>query len=188
MSAELEAAFGLGGAPTAAWLHNMSVPSRSTLTVRREWIGGRCFEVCPGVRVGPCETLCADAPGWVTSGLRRGGHRALLALLLEPPDPLDSWRARVGALRRTLARQRDVETRAAAAVNEALRAAGVPTRVGVFVPRGATAPPRATPLGFAASLAVLGRRSGPLYLPSRQVDGSLIQLTDVVLAFPDGQL
>lgn len=183
-----DAAGGRGETPTATWLHNMSVPSRSTLTVRREWIGGRCFAVCPTPRAAAQPSPRAVAGDWMARSLRVGGRASLLALLIEPLDPLDSWRVRVAALRRKLVRHLGVEAHLAGAIDVVLRRAGVPSRVGVFVPRGATAPPQATPLGFAASLAVLGRRSGPLYLPSRQVDGSLIQLTDVVLVFPDEQM
>lgn len=188
MSAVHDAAAGWGGAPTATWLHNMSVPSRSTLTVRREWIGGLCFDVCPMVNGGAGQRIRIDAVGWAVRGLRGCGPRALLALLLEPPEPFDTWRARVGTLRRTLARQHDVETRLAEVIDDVLLAAGVPPRVGVFVPGGPVPPREATRLGFAASLAVLGRRSGPLYLPSRRVDGSLIQAAGVLLVFPAGQL
>jgi hypothetical protein len=179
------AAAGWGEAPAPAWLHNMSVPSRSTLTVRREWIGGRCFDVCPRVRAAAHPSPKAVTDDWVARRLRRGGPASLLAVLIEPLDPLDTWRVRVAALQRKLVRQPDVEARLAGAIDVVLSRAGIPPRVGVFVPRGATAPPGTTCLGFVASLAVLGHRSGPLYLPSRQVDGSLIQMGEVLLVFPD---
>jgi hypothetical protein len=185
MTGAREAAAGCSEAPAATWLHNMSVPSRSTLTVRREWVGGRCFDVCPRIKAAAHPSPRAVASDWVARKLRVGGPASLLALLIEPLDPLDTWRVRVVAQRRQLVRQRDLEPRLAGAIDVVLRRAGIPPRVGVFVPRGATAPPDSTCLGFVASLAVLGRRSGPLYLPSRQVDGSLIQMGDVLLVFPD---
>ena len=183
MSAELDAAFGLGEAPTAAWLHNMSVPSRSTLTVRQEWIGGRCFVVRP--RHQASSALWIALGRWATRALRDHGSSALLALLLEPPEPAATWQIRVTQVRRRLDRQGHVQARLDQLLDELLLESGVPQRVGVFVPRGDAPAPGATPLGFAASMAALGRRSGPLYLPSRQVDGSLIQMGEVLLVFPD---
>ena len=167
-----------------AWLHNMCVPSRSTLTVRREWLGGRCFDVCPRVDAPTARAPARRSPNWTARALRDSGTPALLALLLEPPQPAGSWQQRVARQRRRLARQADLRARVDEAIDRALSDAGVPRRVGVFVPRGAFAPEGATRLGFAASLAVLGRRSGPLYLPDRQVDGSLVGLCDVLLVFP----
>jgi hypothetical protein len=172
----------LDRAAAPAWLHNMSVPPNSTLTVEREWLGGRCFVVQPAHGTGPAKR---DATGrWVATALRSRGSSALLALLLEPLDPPDSWQTRVTRRSRSVQREGNVRARLDAALDAALLAAGVPQRVGAFVPRGDTPVPDATPLGFAASLAVLGRRSGPLYLPSRRVDGSLVELVDVLLVFP----
>jgi hypothetical protein len=64
----------------------------------------------------------------------------------------------------------------------ALAAAGVPAALGVFLdePADATVPR----LGPAAALAVLSRRSGPLYLPGRRFEPSLARLSPAVLFFP----
>jgi hypothetical protein len=71
---------------------------------------------------------------------------------------------------------------------EALITAGVPTdRSGVFITldsRAGVESPEGKQLDTLASLAVLGRRSGPLYLPSRPLQLSLIEPADFVLVFP----
>lgn len=58
------------------------------------------------------------------------------------------------------------------ALERALRKAGLPDRVGVFVP--GEAPPGARELSLHAACAVLSKRSGPLYLPWRPVDPDLV--------------
>lgn len=183
MTGVSDAAAGWGEAPAQAWLHNMSVPATSTIAVQREWLGGRCFEVRPRHQV---SSALWTAPGrWVARALRDHGPSALLALLLEPPEPAATWQIRVAQVRRRLDRQGNVRARLDEALDALLLQSGVAQRVGVFLPRGDAPAPGATRLGFAASMAVLGRRSGPLYLPSRQVDGSLIELADLLLVFPD---
>lgn len=167
----------------SAWLHNMSVPPRTTLAVRREWLGGRCFDVRP--RVGTERPSSPAIASWVARALQTHGAAALLALLLEPLQPLDSWQRRVTNARRRLERAGDVQARADDVLEDALRAAGVPNLVGVFVPRNDAPPRDATWLGLPACLAVLARRSGPLYLPGRRIDASLISPTDTLLVFPE---
>ena len=170
-------------ATSSAWLHNMSVPSRSTLAVRREWLGGQCFDVCP--RVGTERPSSPALASWVAEALRAHGASALLALLLEPLRPASSLEARVARALQRLDGSGDTQARADEALEEALRAAGVPPRVGVFVPRNEAPPRDATWLGLPACLAVLARRSGPLYLPGRRIDASLICPTDTLLVFPE---
>ena len=171
------------GATATAWLHNMSVPSRSTLAVEREWLGGRCFEVRPRHQASSAVWIATGR--WAARALRDHGSSALLALLLEPPEPTDSWQTRVTRARRHVQRQGNVRARLDEALDATLLESGIPQRVGVFMPRGDVGAPGAIRLGFAASIAALGRRSGPLYLPTRQVDGSLIELADLLLVFPD---
>jgi hypothetical protein len=171
------------GAKTTTWLHNMSVPSHSTLAVERQWLGGRCFDVRPGHLTSSASWIVTGR--WAARALRDHGSSALLALLLEPPEPTDSWQTRVTRARRRVQRQGNVRARLDEALDATLRESGIPQRVGVFMPRGDVGAPGAIRLGFAASIAALGHRSGPLYLPARQVDGSLIELADLLLVFPD---
>ena len=70
-------------------------------------------------------------------------------------------------------------------LEDALRRASRPRRrVGVFLDE-APAPAGPAPLGPAATLAVLARRSGPLYLPARALDPSLVDPQPLVLFFPE---
>ena len=55
----------------SAWLHNMSVPPRTTLAVRREWLGGRCFDVRP--RVGTERPSSPAIASWVARALQTHG-------------------------------------------------------------------------------------------------------------------
>jgi hypothetical protein len=73
---------------------------------------------------------------------------------------------------------------------DALRDRGLPRRMGVFLP----VPPAGSlavesgagprPITGVAALAVLARRCGPLYLPGRPIEPSLIDLSPGLLAFP----
>jgi hypothetical protein len=69
-------------------------------------------------------------------------------------------------------------------LEEALRQARVPEAVGVFLAEEDEAG-RARALGPAATLAVLARRSGPLYLPARDLEPSLVDPKPLVLFFPE---
>lgn len=66
---------------------------------------------------------------------------------------------------------------------EALKAAGIPDRVGVFTGGGARSDSK--PLSSAAAVAILSRRSGPLYLPWRPIDPGIVRPTRFLLVFPD---
>jgi hypothetical protein len=73
---------------------------------------------------------------------------------------------------------------------DALRDCGLPGRMGVFLPvppaGSLGVEPGAGPrlLTGVAALAVLARRCGPLYLPGRPIEPSLIDLSPGLLAFP----
>jgi len=67
-----------------------------------------------------------------------------------------------------------------------LQKAGVPDRPGVFLEPEESVPDRPPALPPAAALAVLARRSGPLYLPSRRLEPSLADPSrPLVLFFPE---
>jgi hypothetical protein len=150
-------------------LHNMSVPPTSVLTVRRASLPGRRFHV----------DLTPQISKGSAAGLRRRlGERGwdlawtLLTKAGEgPPRPH----------RRN--RTRDVFV---AHLEDALRRASIPDEVGVFLEED-PGTSRARPLGPAATLAVLARRSGPLYLPARALDPSLVDPQRLVLFFPEGR-
>jgi hypothetical protein len=147
-------------------LHNMSVPSRSTVVVRRAEL--------PGVRY---SIDCRSLTGPVADALRSHGARAVLALLETSGGLLFK-----AALRRPW--RRSVEHVAAERFTRALADAGIPERVGVFVTPDPGAP-QAPPTNLATALAVLARRSGALYLPRRRFTPSLIVPAHVVLTFPE---
>ena len=148
-------------------LHNMSVPPRSTLQVRRASHPGRRF------RVDLTEQLSRGSATGLRRRLGERGWNLAWSLLTKagdgPPRPHRKHRTRdvlVGHL------------------EDALRRAAVPDAVGVFLDEGPRAS-RARPLGPAATLAVLARRSGPLYLPARALDPSLVDPRPLVLFFPE---
>ena len=124
-------------------LHNMSVPSTSTITVRRALLAGRRFRVDleSGVSRG---RLAA-----VNRRLARTGWRAARAILEAAGDAPQDVKAR--APRSHDALERHLEA--------ALASAGVPASVGVFLDEPHD--PSLPVLGAAAALAVLARRSGP---------------------------
>jgi hypothetical protein len=142
----------------------MSVPSTSHITVRRVAHPGRRFRVDLAARLS--RGRAAD----LGRRLAEGGWRGAWTLL-----------ARAGE---APARQRR-RTREAldAHLEEALRRASVPARLGVFL--GEDDDTEAVTLGPAAALAVLARRSGPLYLPSRPLETSLVDPRPLVLFFPE---
>lgn len=202
-----------------SWLHNMSVPARSTLTCARAALPGRRYLVNwlpPWIdgeaasRRNPAIEACIAAHGV-----------AALAVLVawgsaDPPDVQSlgrlalRFRRRPGSVlsdyltaaltgcgpslprrARLLARRFDGDAEACVkrAFDEALAGSEVPDRMGVFLPVGSSragAPgDRAPlqPLGSLASLAVLAHRCGPLYVPSRPIEPSLINLNSCVLVF-----
>jgi hypothetical protein len=147
-------------------LNNMSVPSTSRLTVVRA--------AHPGLRFRAALAWQLERPhSALRDRLRRGGWKAAWDLLERAGD----------APARTPGRRRR-EDLLAAHLEARLCASGVPDRVGVFLEEsvGDESSPLLPP---AAALAVLARRSGPLYLPSRALEVSLADPLPLVLFFPE---
>jgi hypothetical protein len=149
-----------------SFLHNMSVPPLSRVSVERRAL--------PGLRldVGLAWHLSRTRVGF-RGRLHRGGWRAVWDIL----DSLGQAPARRPGARphRETLEQHLVR---------ALEQAGVPGRVGVFLDEG-IGDHSCPVLPVPAALAVLARRSGPLYLPSRRLECSLIDPEPFVLFFPE---
>jgi hypothetical protein len=137
-------------------LHNMSVPPRSTVQVSRSALPGLRYFV-------DCRWLSPT----IVQGLRSEGAAAMLALLQNGDGNVD-----------------EVTERALDCLTLALADRGVPRQIGVFVPEDHR-PRDVHRLSRAATLAVLARRSGPLYLPRRRFNPSLIAPLTAVLVFPE---
>lgn len=167
-----------------ALLHNMSVPSRSTLTCSREALPGRRRLVsCAGPGSGS-GTFDADAAMRALDRHGAAGLAALLALLEDGgPVTAESLEGRIARLPGPVdIAEVDERVRAAAA------RAGLPGLMGVCIDVSAahSCNPRfVRPLNPVASLSVMARRTGPLYVPSRAVEPSLTVLRPFVLAFPE---
>jgi hypothetical protein len=145
-------------------LHNMSVPPRSTVQV--------CRSVLPGHRYFiDCRWLSPT----IVERLRSEGAAAMLALLQDDAGGMGQFTAETS---------KEVEKHAVDCLTLALADRNVPVRIGVFVPEDHR-PRHAHPLNRAATLAVLARRSGPLYLPRRRFNPSLISPLTAVLVFPE---
>jgi hypothetical protein len=140
-------------------LHNMSVPSSSTITVGRAAMTGRRYRVtersfgASGRTIAQIRVLIAQE-----------GEVALLKLL--------DQRAPSGVSNSPRALQEICD--------RALRKVNIPDAIGVFVeePLKNGGPS----LDLAAAIAVLARRSGPLYLPNR-FEPSLVSPCNVTLFF-----
>ena len=144
----------------SAELHNMSVPATSRIAVRRATLAGRRFRVDLASGVAPARLAALQ------KRIARSGWRALASVL----DAAGLGRPRgPGAL--------------ASQLEAALVRAGIPPAVGVFLEE--PEPGEARVLDAAAALAVLARRSGPLYLPCRRFEPSLVRLTATCLFFPE---
>jgi len=147
----------------------MSVPATSRLTVARHRLPGLRFVV----RLAHAAGL---GGGEIRDRLAKDGWRAawrFLALRGDAPQTR-------GRKRSQEALERHLEA--------ALERADVPARVGVFLAEEDAAPEVARILEPAAALAVLARRSGPLYLPSRRLEPSLADpRRSFVLFFPEEQ-
>ena len=154
------------GPVQASLLHNMSVPSTSRITVARAMLPGLRFRIDlpepPGRRAGTTRDRLA-----------KGGWQAAWRLLEAANDT--PGRAR-GAKRQLELLERHLE--------EAKERAGVPDRLGVFVHEDPVLEIGSL-LSPAAALAVLARRSGPLYLPSRRLELSLVDPQPLVLFVPE---
>jgi hypothetical protein len=148
-------------------LHNMSVPPTSTLSVTRARHPGRRF------RVDLTDQLSRGSAAGLRRRLGERGWELAWTLLTKagqgPPRPH---------------RRRRTREALEAHLEDALRRACVPDRVGVFLEEwNEPCPPKL--LDPAAALAVLARRSGPLYLPRRPLDPSLVDPRPLVLFFPE---
>jgi hypothetical protein len=145
-------------------LHNMSVPPRSTVQVSRSALPGLRYFV-------DCRWLSPT----IVQGLRSEGAAAMLALLQNGDGNVDEVTDKTS---------KEVEERALDCLTLALADRGVPRQIGVFVPEDHR-PRDVHRLSRAATLAVLARRSGPLYLPRRRFNPSLIAPLTAVLVFPE---
>jgi hypothetical protein len=170
-----------------SWLHNMSVPSRSVLRCARAVLPGRRYLV-DGLPRGTDSEAGIDGDRALHEYLAEYGMAALAALI----ELARAGRKVEPAKVRSRARKfrGDAAEAVERAIAQALLLAGVPTAIGVFLPAASVAGgsqsgrARETPLDPPASLAVLARRSGPLYVPARPVEPSLIVLERCVLVFP----
>lgn len=155
------------------WLHNMSVPPRSTLRVKRQRLAGRRVAIDVARLVPwPLDELEAR--------LAREGDAAALAMISGPPTcSLDQLACRA----RSAAADPATPERLRERFDLALEEAGIPARVGVVLPAALA---EGAPLAdLHAALAVLARVSAPLYLPRRAYQPSLIRLAPITVVFPE---
>jgi len=145
-------------------LHNMSVPSRTRLTIKRSGLDGRRF------RVDLARAIAAGRARVNIDRLRRQLPRDGAACLLSAVEG-----------RSTSSPRHDAATRVHARCMKALDELNLPDRFGFFV-RDPDAPGDA-PVSAAAAVAILAARSGPLYVPGR-FEPSLITIEPVTLFFP----
>ena len=166
-------------------LHNMSVPPLSQLTVARTRLAGERFVVDLTASLG-CRRRAAPV-SWIEEELRCHGARAALVLLPRSGSRAPRTRLTRAAflerLERTAGREesaRKLERRLERALASAPWPAG---RIGVFVESEEDTALPALPA--AQCLAALARRSGPLYLPARAFEPSLVRDQRLVLFFPE---
>jgi hypothetical protein len=147
-------------------LHNMSVPACSAITVARALLPGLRFRVRLDEQIGLATPSARER-------LASKGWSAAWDLL----ESLGDVPTRAKSARRT----RDLLERH---LEQAKTAAGIPERLGLFMCGGGSegVGPLLSP---AAALAVLCRRSGPLYLPTRRPEPSLVNPMSLVLFFPE---
>jgi hypothetical protein len=146
----------------------MSVPPTSRITVARAPFPGLRFAVRLPDADGPNAAHLRDR-------LAKGGWRAARELLEARDDA--PWTAGSRP-----PRPEDLERH----LRQSLEKAGVPDRLGVFIEEEETRPEETRLLTPAAALAVLARRSGRLYLPSRRLEPSLADPRGAaVLFFPE---
>jgi hypothetical protein len=142
-------------------LHNMSVPPRTILTVRREVIRGRRYRI-------DLQSHIHGSRVWDAGRIRRDDGTYLL-------DAIDGGR-QSGRLRKVA----DPRTGLKQLCDDAVRKLHLPDGIGFFVEEPGEAGDRNVPL--AAAIAILASRSGRLYLPGR-FEPSLITLQAVTLFF-----
>jgi hypothetical protein len=197
-----------------SWLHNMSVPPRTTVTVAREWLDGLWFALPPfgfgwtGLTPLVRGRLAPHPPEPLLAWVVRVGQPALAALLeleprdapaLEPPPGVhpDVARAPEGcesefgsAVGYDMAEAVE-RARAFASVTDEAIQSRIDARLeaeGVPARAGVFVPldrEEKPRLSTGAALGVLARRSGPLYLPRRAPRASLIAPAGLALFFPE---
>lgn len=148
-------------------LHNMSVPSRTRLTVRREHLRGRRYRLDLWTAIAR-RAPSADATA-VMRRIRRDSGAYLLGLI-EDPGNVKARRRKAG-----------VPARLRQLCLDELARLRLPDSFGFFVEEPDDRKDRAVPP--AAAIAILAARSGPLYLPGR-FEPSLIAFHPVTLFFP----
>jgi hypothetical protein len=151
-------------------LHNMSVPPTSRITVARVRL--------PGLRFG---VDLASALGKNGDDLRRSLAKGTWRRVCSLVGPVLTE-----AMEKAWWLGQDVAEDMERHLLESLREAGVPDRPGVFLEPAEADPSLAPALPPAAALAVLARRSGPLYLPSRRLEPSLADPSRPVTFFALG--
>ena len=161
----------------------MSVPSRSVLTCARAAVSGARFHV----NVVPAGYTADEQAWWLGEMhgcLQRHGAAALGAIaraMREGPECGPRW------VEKTASRWKgDAADWVQLELSKATGSARLPQGLAVFVHQvaGTPAGARAPVLDRLVSLAVLARRAGPLYLPQRPIEPSLIDLTAGVVIFP----
>ncbi len=150
-------------------LHNMSVPPSSRVTVSRIGLPGRRFAVD---LAGALDKKGEE----IRDQLARRSWRGAWSLVGHVTDTLD----------RAFFLGQDPAEEMERHFLEALRQEGVPDRPGVFLEPVLEVPDRTPRLSPIAALAVLSRRSGPLYIPTRRPEPSLADPRQpLVLYFPE---
>jgi hypothetical protein len=149
------------------------VPPRSMVTVRRRHLPGQRFLL-------DCSLLTRKS----VADLRTRGAAAALELI----QSITEARPLLDVFPR---RRCDHDGSCAGHMDYAIREAGLPDQIGVFLDgderneEGQLDTRQAVCLGPVATLAVLARRSGPLYLPHRPFMPSLIVPMQGLLVFPE---
>lgn len=156
-------------------LHNMSVPPRSFLTLRRAELYGRRYRVALDAPACGRKGLTDDV---LTRYFREDGAACALALL----DPgAKVTRAEFREQVANFGSKADAKAALRSLCETALGSVGLPAGFGFFVEEKPSL--RCDTLSVAAAIAILAARSGPLYLPGR-FEPSLIKAGTVTLFFP----
>jgi hypothetical protein len=145
-------------------LHNMSVPSRTTLTIKRANLGGRRYRI--DLASAPKDSRRSVDIDRIRRQLPRDGARCLLPLVSRT---------------HLAAAGKDVDAHFRELCTKALEDLRLPNRLGFFVHEPAG--PQDVRVPAAAAIAILAARSGPLYVPGR-FEPSLMTIQPVTLFFP----
>lgn len=166
------------------YLHNMSVPPWSRVQVTRAAVKGLRLRVRSALSLG-LGTSDAAAEKELDSRFQQHGAAFGLALMDVRESPAYTYRRRIAAAVRDRLHDPEALREFAARCERALRRAGVPDAIGVFLVKD----PGCQALREQSrelELALLTRRSGVLYLPDRPFDPSLIAWSDGIVLFPEG--